>query len=53
MLLRAEWWGNAMLQEPQMAYSKKRDFVELMTSLRDEIDVESDHTQDLMRVRSR
>ena len=53
MLVRAEWWGNGMLQEPQMAYAKKRDFVELMSQLRDEIDFESDHTQDFFRVRTR
>jgi len=53
MLLRGEWWGNGMLQEPQMAYAKKRDLVELMMQLRDEMDFESDHTQDSFRVRAR
>ena len=53
MLLRAEVWGNGMLQEPQMAYAKKRDFVELMSQLRDEIDLESDYEQDYFRIRPR
>jgi hypothetical protein len=53
MLLRAEMWGSGMLQEPSMAYAKKRDFVELMSQLRDEIDYESDYSQDFLRIRPR
>ena len=53
MLLHSEWWGYGMLQEPQMAYGKKRDFVERMSQLRDEVDMESDYTQDFVRVRRR
>jgi len=52
-LIRAEWWGYGYLQEPQMAYAKKRDFVELMNQLRTEMDLESDYDQDFFRIRKR